>query len=120
MYKVRFHLANGPHKGFWQVKLPNGQTSYFDPRLVTLTMVNATLRCWSSTAKKIHNGGSKTVCAWIECGGLVITQRQDNVDGQHVRFNPRVLPHWTVGNGGQNANGQHLDYLITNETRVLA
>lgn len=105
MYKIRFHLGRGVNFMKWQIKEPDGKTRYLDPDGWIICAKNATLRNRKATAKKIHDGCNKTVCAWIEAdtlevhkckGDMAIHTSMDVLgDARPVRFNPREAPHWT-------------------------
>ena len=86
----------------WQVKTLVSDGSdliqYFEPEKYQLAMFDAKLRVQTGTAKKIHEGACKTVCAWVECKELQILGSADfikpNVSDFYVRFNPRRNPEW--------------------------
>ena len=102
MYKIRFHLGRGDNFMKWQVKTLVSDGSdliqYFEPEKYQLAMFDAKLRVQTGTAKKIHEGACKTVCAWVECKELQILGSADfikpNVSDFYVRFNPRRNPEW--------------------------
>ena len=105
MYAVRFHLARGPHFMQWQVRGPHG-TTYHDPAEVSIVMTDCTLRNQPATARKIHAGASKAVCAWIKCRGLSVAPAVP-IAGPRVSYNPRRAPNWTDDAGGNIDNSTH-------------
>ena len=94
MYKIRFHLANGNNFMKWQVKnTDTNEVSYVDPSENQIAMMNATLKVQPSTAKKIHEGACKTVCAWIQCEAVQIlpaNRLKINAHDYRIQFNPKV------------------------------
>jgi hypothetical protein len=99
MFKIRFHLAQGPNFMQWQIKGPEGIV-YLDPALASLTLFGAKLCNQKATAQKIHNGANKSVCAWIKCDRIEIGAAPG---GERVMFNPKKCVHWT------NDKGENLD-----------
>ena len=93
--KVRFHLAKGENFMKWQVKCGD-EVEYYSPSVVQLQLENCKLRNQPSTAKKIHNGANKTVCAWIECDKVTVHPLADGFpDAQDfLYYNPKVRPYW--------------------------
>lgn len=120
-FKVRFHLGQGPHFMHWQVR-SGRSVQYFDPNLFVLSMGGAKLVNQPSTARKIHAGDHKTVCAWIECQELkvlLIGQHLSSPSGTQVCYNPRVAPFWTDDkNVGTNLDGKKFESLITFRKKV--
>lgn len=106
-YKVRFHLGQGQHFMHWQVtNLATKKVTYYDPNRFQLNMGGCTLKNQSSTAKKIHDGAHKTVCAWIiaeTVRPIVILQQDPKLvriaRDMQTSYNPRVAPHWTDQDG---------------------
>lgn len=97
-FKIRFHLAKGKHYLKWQVKYPSGAVRYYNPDEVTLVLENAFLRNQKATAKKIHEGAHKTVCAWVEADSVTIREGASEPSNRCVRvgYNPRVTPTWMI------------------------
>lgn len=97
MYKLRFHLAKGPHFMNWQLTSPTGEVTYHDPKTFRCLLVGTKLKNRRATAEKIHAGANKTVCAWIEAEQVFIQDEFPEVNKElmlQVRYNPRVLPYW--------------------------
>jgi hypothetical protein len=97
MYKLRFHLANGPHFMHWQLTSPSGEVTYHDPKTFRCMLVGTKLKNRRATAEKIHAGSNKTVCAWIEAEHFFLQDEFPEVKKElmpQVRYNPRVKPHW--------------------------
>jgi hypothetical protein len=93
--KVRFNLGKGDNYMKWKVQYPDGGVHYYRPDHMQLIMEGCILKNSRSTALKILSGEHKTVCAWVLCDTVNI--RTDNFipdNGQHVKYNPRVLPFW--------------------------
>jgi hypothetical protein len=120
MFRLRFHLAQGPHFMHWQVRGPNG-VSYYKPDEVTIRAQNVTLKNSASTAKKIFEGADKTVCAWLQCEFLEVIPKQDFVIEKYTRlfFNPRNCIHWT-NEEGWNLDNKFVGEIITIGRQVLA
>lgn len=103
-YKVRFNLGKGDRYMKWQVKDAYGNVEHFEPSEVTIHMAGAKLKNVAPTALKIHNGAHKSVCAWVECEEVVVTEVVDQKEfDTEVSYNPRVQPFWiSEGEGVDN------------------
>lgn len=57
-------------------------------------------------AKKIFQGESKNVCAWVLCEDIRITgvPQEDLLDTSRLKYNPRVKPYWNYK--GVNVDGK--------------
>lgn len=96
-YKVRFNLGKGINFMKWKVSDPLGKATYYDPGKVLITMNGCRLINHKGTAKKIHEGANKTVCAWVECDSVEVSNDYIfSSNGEQVCYNPRVTPHWTL------------------------
>jgi hypothetical protein len=94
--KVRFNLSAGKNYMKWKVEYPDRKPEYYDPNEVQLRMVGCTLRNHRKTAQKINDGAHKTVCAWVLCKAVIISDiinPEVNFDNQ-LKYNPRKLPYW--------------------------
>lgn len=97
-YKVRFNLGKGENFMKWKISNPLYEATYHEPSEVLIIMTNCKLVNHKGTAKKIHDGANKTVCAWVECDDVrVINKAVTYLDGRQVCYNPRVTPHWMLG-----------------------
>lgn len=114
--RVRFHLAEGRHKGHWQIRRGRS-VRYVDPNVASLTMRGCRLVNRPATARKIYCGENKTPCAWIECDRVEVSA-SPAYSGSTVSYNPRVAPHWVFG--GDNADGMTFALLSTRGRHVLA
>jgi len=123
MHRIRRHLANGPHKGKWQIKDANG-VRYVDPYTHSLIMFNCKLRNRPTTAQRINEGDDKTVCAWIDCSTYLIVQDLtpsgwDKLDdNEYYHYNPRIDPFW-VDNYGENVDNLERDVLVTDYKAIV-
>jgi hypothetical protein len=96
MYKVRFHLAQGPNFQKWQIRSKNS-VRYIDPKKLSLIMWQCRLVNRPTTAKKIHEGANKTVCAWIVCKDFQICDTISMPSGWlQAKFNPKECTHWYI------------------------
>ena len=117
MYKVRFHLAKGKNFMKWQITdLSVNKITYVDPELYNLSMFNTQLKNSKTTASKINAGSNKTVCAWIVCETIVVTDASKTNNGvlkqfDQIRYNPRVKPFWTLN--GSDVDGERFKTLET-------
>lgn len=120
MYKLRFHLGQGPNFMKWQLKVRN-EISYFSPSEVTIRAFNVTLRNTPKTATKIFEGAHKTVCAWLDCEFIDISPVEKFSDAgfTQLSFNPRNFPHWTIPETGWNLDGKIVGNIITMGRSVL-
>lgn len=123
MYRVRFHLAQGPHFMHWQVLSKECGREYYNPADTQIEMFNCHLRNRLSTARKIYDGGNKTVCAWIDCEHIKISvpRHMPNfpIRPMRVCYNPKIAPNWRDGDD-RNIDGLYLPYLATQNTQILS
>lgn len=115
-YKIRFNLGRGENYLKWKVTSPNGGVNYYEPNKVCLHMENCKLVNQQGTAKKIHDGANKTVCAWIESETVTIFEPSNIGQGIKVSFNPRVQPNWVCD--GEIVDKGRFDVLYTHESGV--
>ena len=117
MYKVRFNLGRGTKFMKWKVTNIEDNTSrYIDPLEYNISMFNAQLKNSKTTASKINAGSNKTVCAWIVCETIVITDASKTNNGflkqfDQIRYNPRVKPFWMLN--GTDIDGERFKTLET-------
>ena len=117
MYKVRFNLGKGANFMKWKVTdVKNNTSRYIDPLEYNLSMFNTQLKNYKTTASKINAGSNKTVCAWIICETIVVTDasRANNSalkQFDQVRYNPRVKPFWILD--GTDVDGERFKTLET-------
>jgi hypothetical protein len=121
-YKIRFNLGRGENYLKWKVTSPNGDVNYYEPNDVCLHMENCKLVNQQGTAKKIHDGANKTVCAWIESETVTIFEPLKDTlnlipkNGTKVSFNPRVQPNWVCD--GEIVDKGRFDVLYSFENGV--
>lgn len=100
-YKIRFNLGRGKNYMKWKIDSPDGTTQYYDPQAVQLVMYECTLKNNRKVAEKIHPSGgneNKSVCAYILCERIeILAEKILEESNISVRYNPKVLPYWTVG-----------------------
>lgn len=125
MYRVRFHLANGPHFMHWQIKnMSTGKVEYVNPEHDCLVMTNCILKNQPRTAQKIFDGADKTVCAWIQCGRWYLQSvhytREYLADAkmERIRYNPKIVPYWHFMLDGKNIDNNPFCILVTVNRRV--
>ena len=121
MFKLRFHLANGPNKFKWQLKDSEGNVTYVDPASVNFTLTKCKLHNRAKVAKGIFDGAEKTVCSWIECENVMVRYDDfpENFFHNEVSYNPRVAPFWR-NLAGENIDGQYFEVLETKGRKVYA
>ncbi len=129
MFRVRFHFGAGEHFQHWQVTNTHTKSvTYYDPKTTSLELFNATLRNQPGTARKIHQGANKSVCAWIDCTSVLVVRAGsevvqacettlDMLGSPCVRYNPKVAPNW-VDDAGNNIDGAEFSQLSTIGRRV--
>ena len=122
-YKVRFHLAKGENYMKWQVfDLKSNTKDYFDPNMKSIVMFDCELSNHPKTAKRIHSGADKTVCAWVSCEDVEVKNRPDVIppiiNGMiNYKYNPRKNPHWFTDTH-ENRDGMKLKVMMTHEKKV--
>ena len=116
MIKVRFNLGAGPRYKKWKIEFESGIAEYLDPTRHSLILRGCTLKNREASAQKIFEGHQKFVCAWIECDTIEIREPL-SVTGAEVKYNPRVMPHWTID--GTNVDGAKFNELITSGRNVF-
>jgi len=113
--KVRFNLGRGKNYMKWKIQYTDGTVEYHSPSEVQLVMRDCILKNYKSVSQKIFDGGEKVVCAWVLCKRLEIVKSnrfiQADLDGERVRYNPRVTPHWILN--GENVDGEFMDELVS-------
>lgn len=118
-YRVRFHLAKGENFMKWQVfdKL-NNTKEYHDPDKRSIIMRDCLLGNHPTTAKKIFDGESKTVCAWVSCDELTVVDSVP-ITGRltHYKYNPRKNPHWYT-DSTDNADNMKFNVMVTSNRAV--
>lgn len=123
MFKLRFHLANGPNKFKWQLKDSEGNVTYVDPESVNFTMKNCKLHNSKKIAEGIYSGKEKTVCSWIECQDISIRHAYEEFPDEffhnEVSYNPRIAPYWR-DMAGENIDGKFFEVLETKGRKVFA
>ena len=116
-WKIRFNLGRGENFMKWRITdTRNNESFYLDPDLYTLTIKDCKLRNQKGTAKKIHEGSNKSVCAWIDCEDILIGLPKD-IKGEKLTYNPRENPYWTLN--GENVDGQRFIKLFTSGSKVI-
>jgi hypothetical protein len=113
--KVRFNLSKGKNFMKWKVEHSEGVV-YLEPSEVNLVMFNARLRNQKSTAIKIKEGANKSVCSWILCDEVQITNTQHF--GEQIRYNPRINPFW-MDESERNIDGTTHEVLYTNNRTIF-
>ena len=94
--KVRFNLSRGKNYMKWKIDYPDGNIEYLEPDRFNLLMKKCKLRNSQKTAQKIFDGENKTVCAWILCDDVVISEnlKEPLEENGRLRYNPRLKPNW--------------------------
>lgn len=108
--KVRFNLGAGNNYMKWKVSNEKS-VEYLDPNNASLRLVNCKLVNRPKSAKKIHEGAHKFVCAWIECEYMEQIRLNQGTDAQ-VHYNPRIKPYW-YDDAGNNIDNNYFPELIT-------
>jgi hypothetical protein len=120
--KIRFHLGSGENYMKWRIEFMLTKTVVFlDPEAFTIVMYNSKLYNQKSTAKKIHSGANKTVCAWIMADKITIHSYDysaDLDDSELIRYNPSYAPNW-ITNEGVNIDGYVIEKLHTNGIKLF-
>ena len=116
-FKIRFNLGWGDNYQKWKItNNSNGEVIYLAPELFNLELSECTLRNQKGTAKKIHEGSNKTVCAWIDCEDIIIREVDPIVGQMLLKYNPRVNPNWTCND--ENVDGKKFKKLSTYKTNI--
>ena len=117
-YTIRFNLGRGARFKTWKITSPNGKTQYLQPNEVCIVMHNCRLYNSKTTAKRIHDGANKTVCAWIEAENIeILGNVLKACESPKVKYNPRVSPNWVVN--GENADNNIYNELFTIGREVI-
>lgn len=117
--KVRFNLSRGEMYMKWKVQFPTGEVKYLDPNKVRIEMIRCELKNSILSAKKIYEGGNKTVCSWVLCEILKVHNNKGFKDpelGEVITYNPRVSPNWLYK--GIPSDGYKFDNIISNNNRL--
>lgn len=119
-YKVRFNLGAGKNYMKWKVEGPEGVV-YYSPNEIQIVMSNCQLKNQRKIAQKILEGAHKTVCAWIKCEHLVITENKafNEESVIQLKYNPRVLPNLFI-NEGENADNMIVTTVFSSGRKLFA
>lgn len=119
MLTVRFNLERGNDFMKWKITdSSTGRALYFPYDEVTLIMHECILKNRKRSAKKIFDGHSKFVCAWIQCKYVEVVPSVE-LDGLRVMYNPRVNPYWTDELTGKDIDGKKFSMLTTCKNNVF-
>jgi hypothetical protein len=113
--KVRFNLGRGVNYFKWKVEYPD-RSEYYSPTEVQLVLAKCEVKNNQKTANKIFEGKHKQVCAWVLCEQVLI--RKNNFESADtecpkLKYNPKVLPHWVIGDNKESVDGQRFSRLIS-------
>ena len=123
--KVRFNLGRGENYMKWKIEYPSGQVSYYSPTSIQLILKGCKLKNGRKTAMKIFNGENKTVCAWVLCDDITVRysgfeQFDDpELKLQRLKYNPKRLPFWTIGNSDECIDGATIDEIATVDSQLF-
>lgn len=112
--KVRFNLGRGVNYFKWKVEFPD-RVEYYSPTEVQLVLGKCEARNNLKTAKKIFEGQHKQVCAWILCEQILVKKKDfiKITDELKLKYNPKVLPYWVIGDNKESVDGQRFSRLIS-------
>ena len=114
--RVRFHLGSGKHYKHWKIEYPNGEDVFLNPDGVNMVLYNCKLHNYKRVSKKIYDGGTKVVCAWIYCDSVKMELL--NTIGDSVSYNPKVTPNWVFR--GKDADGFEFNRLQIINNKVIS
>jgi len=118
MYKLRFNLSRGKNYKKWKIEHHNGDKEYYDPNDVQFILIDAKLKNYEKTAKKIKAGMNKTVCAWIICKEIITLPKNTiHLYGDEIKYNPRIKPYFDLN--GNNVDNSEFSKLITNNNKIF-
>ena len=116
--KVRFNLGKGKNYMKWKLQFPT-HSEYYSPSEYNLAMFGCTLKNSKSTANKIHAGAHKTVCAWILCEEVFLTQNIELPEVEaELKYNPRIRPNWLAGDA--DADNASFDKIYSQGKRLFS
>ena len=118
MIRIRFNLGRGSNFRKWKiVNTTTKESIYLDPLKYSLILNNCLLKNNNEASKRIFDGHSKYVCAWIVCDNYEIMEVINKELNNEIRYNPRILPHWT-NSEGENMDNKEFNKLITLGNKV--
>lgn len=120
-YRVRFNLGRGDNYMKWQIKdMGTNVRNHYEPNSVSLIMENCLLSNNKKTSEKIFNGSNKSVCAWVECDNVIISDTHEMPsDVCLIRYNPRIKPNWIYDKDvNKDLDGHKFNKLITNGKNI--
>lgn len=122
LFKVRFHLGRGENYMKWRVENTNTKSvEFINPEIYDLILKDCKLYNQIGAANKIHNGGTKTVCAWImtkEVHILIGGSGYDEINKNQIKYNPKVEPNWTDYKGN-NLDKSEFNLLTTVGNKIF-
>ena len=113
--KVRFNLGRGVNYFKWKVEFPD-RVEYYSPTEVQLVLAKCEVKNNQKTANKIFEGKHKQVCAWVLCEQILIRKNNfESADTEYpkLKYNPKVLPYWVIGDNKESVDGQRFSRLIS-------
>ena len=112
--KVRFNLGRGVNYFKWKVEFPD-RVEYYSPTEVQLVLGKCELKNNRKTADKIFAGEHKQVCAWVLCEQILIREKDfaQEKDWLKLKYNPKVVPYWTIDDDKENVDGHRFNKLIS-------
>ena len=126
--EVRFHLSNGPHYMFWQVKVKQGGETvdvyYYNPKEYQLEMRGCVLWNRPNKAKQVFEAGVHDVSGWVRCEEVMLRKDfhpilpVDNLE--KLFYNPIRDPFWRRESDSNEFiwDGSEYATLITNGKQV--
>ena len=122
--EVRFHLSNGKHYMFWQVKVKQGgktvEVCYYDPAEYQLEMRGCKLWNRPNKAKQVFKAGVHDVSGWVRCDEVILTKDVPVDNLEKLYYNPVRDPYWRRESDSNEFIWDNSEYatLVTNNKQV--
>lgn len=120
-FKIRFNLSRGKNYKKWKIEELDGTVEYLDPNMYSIFLTGSRLRNQKKVAERIYAGEHKSVCAWIEVGGMYKLKTSENPNLsleniKEIQYNPKRAPHWVLD--GKDVDGESFKDLVLHQGKV--
>lgn len=120
-FKIRFNLSRGKNYKKWKIEELDGTVEYLDPNMYMIFLSGCKLRNQKKVAERIYTGEHKSVCAWIEVGGMYKLKTSENPNLslkniKEIQYNPKKAPHWVLD--GVDVDGESFKDIVLYQGKV--
>lgn len=125
MFTVRRHLGRGANFMHYQIRghvtdaKQGAVVEYVNPDTHSIVFKGCRLHNKVNTSKKIFEGDHKSPCAWLICESYEVIPKSTVISTDiHLRFNPKVSPHWNTEEN-DNVDNDSFDTVTMKEAKLF-